>query len=387
MRVIMAREFIVPGQIITGSGALTMAEETLKGLGKKALIVTDKVMIQLGNCAKVETALKNQGIDYAIYSEIVGEPTDTMIENGLKVYKENGCDFLVALGGGSPIDSKKAIGSLVINGGNISDYMGKVIDVEMPPLVAIPTTAGTGSEATQFTIITDTKKDIKMLLKGKVLMPKLAIIDPQFTMTAPPKITAATGLDALCHAVEAYTSRKAQTLSDSFAMSAVKRIFKFLPVAFKDGKNEEARVQMSVAALEAGIAFNNASVTIIHGMSRPIGALFHVAHGLSNAMLMKECLGFALEGAYDRFADLGRAIGVADATDEDKAAAEKFLSAIEGIVKELETPTLAEFGIDKEEFFKVIDKMAYDAMDSGSPQNTMREVSEEQVKQIYRNLW
>lgn len=387
MRVIMAREFIVPGQIITGSGALTMAEETLKGLGKKALIVTDKVMIQLGNCAKVETALKNQGIDYAIYSEIVGEPTDTMIENGLKVYKENGCDFLVALGGGSPIDSMKAIGSLVVNGGNISDYMGKVIDVEMPPLVAIPTTAGTGSEATQFTIITDTKKDIKMLLKGKVLMPKLAIIDPQFTMTAPPKITAATGLDALCHAVEAYTSRKAQTLSDSFAMSAVKRIFKSLPVAFKDGKNEEARIQMSVAALEAGIAFNNASVTIIHGMSRPIGALFHVAHGLSNAILMKECLGFALEGAYDRFADLGRAIGVADATDEDKAAAEKFLSAIEGIVKELETPTLAEFGIDKEEFFKVIDKMAYDAMDSGSPQNTMREVSEEQVKQIYRNLW
>jgi len=383
----MAREFIVPGQIITGSGALTMAEETLKGLGKKALIVTDKVMIQLGNCAKVETALKNQGIDYAIYSEIVGEPTDTMIENGLKVYKENGCDFLVALGGGSPIDSMKAIGSLVVNGGNISDYMGKVIDVEMPPLVAIPTTAGTGSEATQFTIITDTKKDIKMLLKGKVLMPKLAIIDPQFTMTAPPKITAATGLDALCHAVEAYTSRKAQTLSDSFAMSAVKRIFKSLPVAFKDGKNEEARIQMSVAALEAGIAFNNASVTIIHGMSRPIGALFHVAHGLSNAMLMKECLGFALEGAYDRFADLGRAIGVADATDEDKAAAEKFLSAIEGIVKELETPTLAEFGIDKEEFFKVIDKMAYDAMDSGSPKNTMREVSEEQVKQIYRNLW
>ena len=377
----MAREFIVPGQIITGSGALTMAEETLKGLGKKALIVTDKVMIQLGNCAKVEAALKNQGIDYAIYSEIVGEPTDTMIENGLKVYKENGCDFLVALGGGSPIDSMKAIGSLVVNGGNISDYMGKVIDVEMPPLVAIPTTAGTGSEATQFTIITDTKKDIKMLLKGKVLMPKLAIIDPQFTMTAPPKITAATGLDALCHAVEAYTSRKAQTLSDSFAMSAVKRIFKSLPVAFKDGKNEEARIQMSVAALEAGIAFNNASVTIIHGMSRPIGALFHVAHGLSNAMLMKECLGFALEGAYDRFADLGRAIGVADATDEDKAA------AIEGIVKELETPTLAEFGIDKEEFFKVIDKMAYDAMDSGSPQNTMREVSEEQVKQIYRNLW
>lgn len=364
-----------------------MAEAVLGQLGKKAMIVTDKVMIQLGNCEKVENALKNQGVEYTIYSEIVGEPTDVMIENGLKQYKEEECDFLVALGGGSPIDSMKAIGSLVVNGGSISDYMGKVIDVPMPPMVAIPTTAGTGSEATQFTIITDTKKDIKMLLKGKVLMPSLAIIDPQFTMTAPPKITAATGLDALCHAVEAYTSNKAQTLSDTFAMSAVKRIFKFLPVAFHDGKNEEARVQMSVAALEAGIAFNNASVTLIHGMSRPIGALFHVAHGLSNAMLLKECLSFALEGAYDRFADLGRAVGVADAQDSDKEASEKFLAAVVALTEELETPTLEAFGIDKEAFFNVIEKMAYDAMDSGSPQNTRRAITQADVEQMYRNLW
>lgn len=383
----MAREFIVPGKIISGSGALEAAESALKAFGKKALIVTDKVMIDLGNCAKVEAALKNEGVDYVIYSDITGEPTDVMIDGGVKVYKENGCDFIVALGGGSPIDSMKAIASLIENGGSISDYMGKVIDVPVPPMVAIPTTAGTGSEATQFTIITDTKKDIKMLLKGAVLMPTLAIIDPQFTMTAPPKITAATGLDALCHAVEAYTSRKAQTLSDTFAVSAVKRIFKFLPVAFKDGKNEEARVEMSVAALEAGIAFNNASVTIIHGMSRPIGALFHVAHGLSNAMLMKECLKFALPGAYDRFADLGRAIGAAKDEDSDEAAAEKFLTEIENITKVLETPTLEESGIDREKFFSVIDKMSFDAMASGSPQNTKRDVSEEDVKQIYRNLW
>ena len=384
---IMAREFIVPGQMISGSGALDMAQETLGTLGKKAMIVTDKVMIDLGNCAKVENALKSQGVEYTIYSDIAGEPTDVMIEKGLIQYKEENCDFLVALGGGSPIDSMKAIGSLVKNGGNISDYMGKVIDVEMPPMVAIPTTAGTGSEATQFTIITDTKKDIKMLLKGKVLIPSLAVIDPQFTMTAPPKITAATGLDALCHAVEAYTSRKAQTLSDTFAMSAVKRIFKYLPVAFHDGKNEEARVQMSVAALEAGIAFNNASVTLIHGMSRPIGALFHVAHGLSNAMLMKECLSFALEGAYDRFADLGRAIGAATQEDSDQTASEKFLDAVVALTEELETPTLAEFGIDKERFFEVIEKMAYDAMDSGSPQNTQREITQADVEAMYRNLW
>lgn len=383
----MAREFIVPGQIVTGEGALTLAESQLKGLGTKALLVTDQVMIQLGNAAKVEEALKNQGIDYAIYADIAGEPTDTMIENGLKVYQEEGCDFLVALGGGSPIDSMKAIAALAANGGNISDYMGKVIDGNIPGMAAIPTTAGTGSEATQFTIITDTKNDIKMLLKGKVLMPALAIIDPQFTMTAPPKITAATGLDALTHAIEAYTSRKAQSLSDSFALSAVKKIFKFLPIAFSEGSNVEAREQMAVAALEAGIAFNNASVTVVHGMSRPIGALFHVPHGISNAMLLKECLTFALDGAEAKFADLGRAINVAGETCSDTLASQKFLSAVENICRELEIPSLEGYGIEKEKFFNVIDKMAKDAMDSGSPQNTQKDITEEDVKQIYRNLW
>ena len=383
----MAREFIVPGQIITGAGALDMAESALRQLGKKAMIVTDQVMIELGNCAKVEAALKNQGIAYTIDSESTGEPTDTRIENGGKQYREEGCDFLVALGGGSPIDSMKAIGSLVKNGGNISDYMGKIIDVEMPPMAAIPTTAGTGSEATQFTIITDTKKDIKMLLKGKALMPALAVSDPQFTMTAPPRITAATGLDALCHAVEAYTSNKSQTLSDTFALSAVKRIFRYLPRAFRDGKDEEARTEMAVAALEAGIAFNNASVTLIHGMSRPIGAMFHVAHGLSNAMLMKECLGFALNGAYDRFGELGRSIGAASAQDTDKDASEKFLAAVAELTEELETPTLEQYGIEKDAFFQVIGKMAHDAMESGSPQNTRRTVTQADVEQMYRNLY
>lgn len=383
----MASEFIVPGQIISGSGALGMAEGSLKGMGKKALIVTDQVMIQLGNCAKVEAALKNQGIAYSIYAEISGEPTDEMIQKGLKMYQEEGCDFLVALGGGSPIDSMKAIGSLTEKGGEISDYMGKVIDVKMPPMAAIPTTAGTGSEATQFTIITDTKKDIKMLLKGKALMPDLAVIDPQFTMTAPPAITAATGLDALCHAVEAYTSRKAQTLSDTFALSAVKRIMEYLPAAYETGRDEKARVEMSVAALEAGIAFNNASVTLIHGMSRPIGALFHVAHGLSNAMLLKECLAFALPGACERFADLGRAIGAAGEADSPQKAGEAFLRAVEKLTRRLEIPTLKEYGISREAFFAAIDKMAHDAMESGSPQNTIREVTEEEIREIYRRLW
>lgn len=383
----MGREFIMPNQILTGEGALHIGETLLKNLGRKALIVTDSVMIQLGNLKHVEQALNNQGIDYAVYSEINGEPTDIMIESGLLLYQKENCDFLIALGGGSPIDSMKAIGALVSNGGKISDYMGKVITKALPPLVAIPTTAGTGSEATQFTIITDTKNNIKMLLKGAVLMPNLAIIDPQFTITAPPKITAATGLDALTHAIEAYTSRKSQPLSDTFAISAVKRIFNYLPTAFEEGNNVEAREQMSIAALEGGIAFNNASVTIVHGMSRPIGALFHVAHGISNAMLLKECFNFVVDGAYERFGVLGREIKVAKQTDSDEEASKKFLKELEDLTKRLQIPTLDEYGINKEEFFGVIEKMAKDAMDSGSPSNTIKEITKSDIEIIYRKLW
>ncbi|MDD5852404.1 MAG: iron-containing alcohol dehydrogenase [Galactobacillus timonensis] len=383
----MAREFLVPGHIITGAGALNAAEKIFPTMGKKALVVTDPVMIKLGNCAKVEAALKQEHVPYAVYSDIVGEPNNIMIENGLRKYREEGCDFLIAIGGGSCLDSMKAIGALAVNGGDIVDFFGKTIDVEMPPMAAIPTTAGTGSEATQFTIITDTRKDVKMLLKGPKLIPSLAVIDPQFTMTAPPAVTANTGLDALCHCVEAYTSRKAQTLSDTFAVSAVKRIFANLPIAYHDGSNQEARIQMSVAALEAGIAFNNSSVTLIHGMSRPIGALFHVAHGLSNAMLMNVCLTFALPGAYDRFGDLGRAIGVADASDTDQVAAEKFLDALKKLVAEMEIPTPEAYGIDRETFMNAIPKMAHDAMESGSPQNTIRDITVEQVSDLYRQLW
>lgn len=383
----MAREFIMPGHIISGPGALEQAGTWFASFGKNAFIVTDQMMIQLGNCQKLEEVLKAHEVDYHIFSEITGEPTDLMVKKGLAAYKEQRCDFLIALGGGSAIDAMKAVASLAESGGEISDYMGKEIQVKTPPMAAIPTTAGTGSEATQFTIITDTEKDIKMLLKGRVLMPDMAVIDARFTMTAPPKITAATGLDALCHGIEAYTSRKAQPMSDTFALSAVKHIFRYLPKAYRDGKDQEAREQMALAALEAGIAFNNSSVTVIHGMSRPIGALFHVAHGLSNAMLMKECLTFALSGAKERFGDLGRAVGVASENDTDAEAGRKFLAGVEALVKELDIPDLEGAGIQREKFFELIDKMAHDAMESGSPQNTMRDITEEEVKEIYKKLW
>lgn len=383
----MANQFIMPRQVIMGEHALYEAAGHLKGLGEKALIVTDRVMVELGNVKVLENVLEKAGVKYEIYDGITGEPTDRMVEAGLAVYKEAACDFLIALGGGSALDTMKAVAVLAVLGGKISDLMGKEIKADAAPMVAIPTTAGTGSEATQFTIIADTENDVKMLLKGADIMPSLAIVDPQFTMTAPPKITAATGLDALTHAAEAYTSKKANLLSDVFAISAVKRIFRYLPAAFRNGKDVEARVQMATAALEAGVAFNNASVTVVHGMSRPIGALFHVPHGISNAMLIKECFDFVLDGTYERFGELGRAIGAAGEQDSDMDAAHAFLNAVEELCRTLEIPTLEEYGIDRELFFSSIGKMAEDAMISGSPSNTRKELNAEDLKNIYRRLW
>ncbi|MDU7066560.1 MAG: iron-containing alcohol dehydrogenase [Clostridium perfringens] len=383
----MANQFIMPKRIISGENALNESKAYLKSFGKRVLIVTDKVMTDLGNVKVLTEVLDSENIEHVLYNEINSEPTDTMIEKGIKLYKENQCDFLIGLGGGSPIDSTKAIGAMITNEGKISDYMRREIEKELPPFAVIPTTAGTGSEATQFTIITDTKNDVKMLLKGANLLPNLAIVDPRFTMTAPAKITAATGLDALTHAIEAYTSRKAQPLSDSFAVSAVKRIFKYLPIAFDTPKDLKAREEMSIAALEAGIAFNNSSVTIVHGMSRPIGALFHVPHGLSNAMLLEACFTYVVDGAYDRFAQLAKEINIANDNMSNEEAAKAFIDEVVKLMVKLEIPTLEEFGVDKTKFFDNIEKMAADAMESGSPSNTRKIIEVDDVIKIYNNLW
>ena len=383
----MAKEFIMPGKIISGSGALEQAESCLTKFGKRALVVTGKVMMKLKNIDTLTAVLARAGIAYHVYSDILGEPTDEMIAGGLAAYREHNCDFLIALGGGSPIDAMKAIAALVANEGKLRDFMGKEIGGTIPPMVAIPTTAGTGSEATKFTIITDTETNVKMLLKGDALMPDLAIIDPQFTITSPPALTAATGLDALTHAIEAYTSRKAQPMTDVYALSAVRRIFEFLPRAFHNGNDVQAREEMSLASLEAGIAFNNASVTIVHGMSRPIGAMFHVPHGISNAMLLKECMEFAIPGALERFAELGKTVGAAWQGSECEENAKLFLCAVENLCTELEIPSLAQYGIDREAFFSAMDKMADDALKSGSPANTRREVTKADILTIYENLW
>lgn len=383
----MASLFLCPPRIITGNNALQESGAYLKKLGNKALVVTDGVMVQIGNVKKLTQVLEENEIDYELFAEIDNEPTNEMVYEGLHKYRSSGCNFLIGIGGGSPIDAMKAIGALVTNQGSLIEYMGKEIKNPLPGLVAIPTTAGTGSEATQFTIISDTVNKVKMLLKGTVLLPDIAIVDASLTMSAPPKVTAATGVDALAHAIEAYTSKKAQPLSDSLALSACKRIFGNLLKAYNDGTDSNARRQMSLAALEAGIAFNNSSVTIIHGMSRPIGALFHVPHGVSNAMLMGECLKFAAKGAEERFADIAKAVGFYKEGMNESDAANELVRQVVKLCEDLQIPTLEKFGVDKAKFFENVEKMAVDAIESGSPGNTQRSVSKDEIVEIYKRLW
>lgn len=379
--------FVIPNHTVVGTNVLGEAAPLLKKMGNKAFIVTGRHVAVSYMMKQLTALLDENGIGCVIFDGITGEPTDTMIENGVEMLKSSGCDFIIGIGGGSPLDSAKAIAAMAVNEGSIADYNGKEITGEILPLAAIPTTAGTGSEATKFTVITDSEKGIKMLLKGDVLVPKLAIVDSSFTVGAPKSVTSATGLDALTHTVEAYTSRKAFSMTDTLAVSAVKRIMKYLPIAYKEPDNSLAREQMSIAALEAGICINNSSVTIVHGMSRPIGALFHVPHGMSNAMLLKECLSFAVSGAYEKFANLGRETGVASDSDSDETAAEKFIDSLQNICDVCEIPTLEQYGIDRDEYYSKISKMATDAVASGSPANTVKEVTVDDCIEIYKKLY
>ena len=373
-------QIVLPGRTIAGKGAISRAE--LGKYGRKPLIVTGKYTAKSAAAAEL--------LKYApggvVFDGITGEPTVEMINAGVAAYHENSCDHVIGIGGGSALDSAKAVAAMSTLGGNIADYMGKEIDGVFPPVILIPTTAGTGSEATKFTIITDTEKDIKMLLKGDKLLPDLAVLDYSYTISSPKSVTAATGMDAFTHAIESYTSRKANPITDTFALSAMKRIFANLPAAYNDPENESAREQMLIAAYEAGVCINNASVTLVHGMSRPIGAMFHVPHGISNAMLDIKCLGFAAQGAPERFAAAARGAGVSDSSD-DTIAAQDFLNAMEKLCAAVEIPTLTEYGIDREKFFASMDKMADDALASGSPANTIREVAKQDILNIYASLW
>ena len=385
----MSTQIILPRMLQVGENASQATPTILASLGcRHPLIITDKMMVQLGYAEKIQGVLAEHDMQADVFDDTVPEPTVASIQAGVKRIQEGDYDSVVALGGGSPIDSAKAMSILGKFGGEMRDYkFPRVVTEAGLPIIAIPTTAGTGSEVTKVTIITDEKTDEKMLCMGIGFMPVAALVDYTLTLSLPARITADTGIDALTHAMEAYVSKKASLYSDSQALEAMRLIAPNLRRVYHDGSDKQAREEIMLGSTLAGVAFSNASVALVHGMSRPIGAAFHVPHGLSNAMLLPTVTEFSIPAATERYADCARAMGVATEQDDDVSANKKLLVELRALNDELKVPTPEQFGIDRDVFMGLLDTMAEQALASGSPNNNPRVPSSDEVINLYKQLW
>ncbi len=381
-------QFKTTALIANGPGAAKEAGSFAKGLGKKALIVTDSHLMEIGLLKDVKNSLEVAGVSFEIFDDVVTEPILEYTDEGLKMYQKIKADFLIAVGGGSPMDTAKAISALAMNPGKMSDFEGpNKIPRPGAPLMVIPTTAGTGSEVSQFTIITDTTRNVKMLIASPYVLPRVALVDPLMTLTMPQEITAATGLDALTHAIEAYVSVKAQPITNALALHAVKLISANLRQAWCDGSNLEARTHIMMGALEAGLAFSNASVALVHGMARPIGAYFHVPHGISNAALLPTVMEFSIPGNPRRYLDLAEAMGEITTGLSLLDAAYLSAKAVKRLNEDLKIPSLKGLGVDEKKFNSIVGQMAVDALASGSPGNNPRKATQGEIVELYRKAF
>ena len=384
----MVAKIAVPRILRIGSGAFVEAREVLQILGlENPLIVTDSYLRKRGLARMLADSLKALG-EPRIFSETVLDPTVAAVEAGVEFLKKGRHDCVIGLGGGSSIDTAKAIAVLAVHGGRMRDYKAPH-DQSDPglPIIAIPTTAGTGSEATRYTIVTDEETEEKMLCIGLAYLPMAALVDFELSMTKPMRLTADTGVDSLTHAIEAYVSRRANAFADGFELTAMRAIWTNLPTACFEPHNRVAREAMMLAATQAGIAFSNSSVALVHGMSRPIGAKFHVPHGLSNAMLLPTVTQYSVSAAVERYAECARAMGMVPADSADKDAVGKLVRNLHGLNRALKVPTPAEFGIDRGAWEESIPLMVQQALASGSPANNPRVPSAEEIEELYREIW
>ncbi|MDJ0360012.1 iron-containing alcohol dehydrogenase [Rhodococcus sp. H29-C3] len=385
----MVSNISFPRFVKLGPGAVEGLGDVLTDLAlERPLLVTDSFMVENGSADRLVAIIKAAGKSVAVFSKTVPDPTTDSLQAGIDAVKEHQADSVIGFGGGSPIDTAKALAVLSKQGGSMSDFKAPgVYAGPALPIIAIPTTAGSGSEATQFTIITDVLTDEKMLCPGLSFLPIASIVDSELTMSMPARLTADTGIDALTHAIEAYVSKKANPISDGLALSAMKTIGAYLLRAYLDGSDREAREAMMHASTQAGMAFSNASVCLVHGMSRPIGAHFHVAHGLSNAMLLPVVTAFSIPAAVGRYADCARQLGTADRRDSDKAASSKLIEFIDKLCADVRVPTPHSYGIDQKRWEELIPLMSEQALASGSPSNNPVVPLVEEVAELYRKVY
>jgi alcohol dehydrogenase class IV len=380
----------LPSTIIFGAGAHHELPIHTTRLGAKhVLIVTDPFFAGNGLVDGMRAQLTEAHIASSVFSGVQPDPTDANVHAGVHALHECDANVIVAVGGGSAIDTAKVIAALAMNDVPMRNFMGyHNVPRAGLPLIAIPTTAGTGSEATRAAVITDTERHEKMMMLSQHLMPTVALVDYELSMSMPKTLTAHVGVDTLTHGMEAYVSRKANVMTDPIALSCIALTAGSLLTAWREPDNRAARESMSVAACQGGMAFSNASVALVHGMSRPLGAVYHVPHGLSNAVLLPTVTRFSLAGAPERYATIARIMGLASSTDDDATSGRKLVDGLELLNETLEIPPLREcVPAGRAKFERGLKKMATDALASGSPQNNPVVPTVEQIIALYKESW
>lgn len=378
----MAAKFFIPSVNVLGKDALNDAIGDIQTLGfKTALIVTDKPLVEIGLVGEVTDKLTSAGIKSHLFDGVQPNPTTANVEAGLKLLEQNSCDFVISLGGGSPHDCAKGIALVATNGGSIKDYEGLDQSAKPQlPLVAINTTAGTASEMTRFCIITDEERHIKMAIVDKHTTPILSVNDPELMVAKPADLTAATGMDALTHAVEAYVSIAATPITDACAIKAIELVQANLAKAVLDGQDIDARDQMAYAQFLAGMAFNNASLGYVHAMAHQLGGFYDLPHGVCNALLLPYVQQYNAQVSAGRLKDIARAMGVDVSELSDKQGADAAIKAIKRLSAAINIPqSLTELGVDPED----IPTLAKNALNDACGLTNPKQATHEEICQIY----
>jgi alcohol dehydrogenase class IV len=382
--------FDSPQTAVFGKHVLEQLPQTIREFGvNRVLVVTDGFFMKNGLINRISKILVEAEIVVEVFAGVQPDPTLENVYEGLELLMSSGAGLIIGIGGGSPIDAAKAISILATNPKPLQQYMGyhKIKSAGLP-LIAIPTTAGTGSEATKVSVITDTENNVKMMMLDKHLMPTVSIVDYTLSMTMPADLTAFVGVDTLTHGIEAYVSKKANPISDALAMACIQSVSRNLNDAWRDPENETARRGMSTAAYLGGLAFTNSSVCLVHGMSRPLGVNFHMAHGLSNAILLPTIVEFSIQGAPQRYAEIALNMGFSSPDDSVESAGSKLIDGLKKLNHDLQIPSLGESGkVEYEQFCSSVEKMANDALASGSPQNNPVVPSVEEIIKLYLKAW
>jgi alcohol dehydrogenase class IV len=345
----MLRKFVAP-EFVFGEGASALAARYAANLGaRRPMLVTDQGLIDAGWAGKLQAQLHGAGFECVVFSDVTPNPKDHEVMAGAKIYAEKGCDALVALGGGSVLDCAKGIGVVMACGGDILSYEGvDTVECALPPLVCVPTTSGSSADVSQFAIITDTVRKVKIALVSKMLVPDVSLLDPVPTTTMSAALTAETGVDALTHAIEAYVSNANSPVTDLFALEAMRLVRGYLVRSVRDASDLEARSKMCLASLDAGLAFSNAILGAVHGMAHSLGGSLDLPHGECNAILLGPVIAFNFPSAPERYREVARAFGCAVDGAPDAQVREDLLTAIRQLREDVGiTRNLAELGVTR----------------------------------------